>query len=156
MESAHRDFEDLCKCLNASGVEYLIVGAHALAYHGAPRFTGDFDVFVGPSPDNVQRLLRAIAEFWAPVEGVSVDELTGRGKILQMGREPWQIHVMTAISGVTWDDAWRARETDAYGETPAWFIGRAEFVRNKLASGRPKDLADVEELEATRRAEPSA
>jgi hypothetical protein len=155
MESAHQDFEDLCKCLNGHGVEYVIVGAHALALYSLPRFTGDFDVFVGPSHDNVTRLFSAIAEFWAPIEGTSVEEVASGTKILQMGREPWQIHIMTEISGVTWAEVWSGRVSDVYGSTPASFIGREEFVRNKRASGRPKDLADLAELEATERAEPS-
>lgn len=155
MESANQDFEDLCKCLNAHGVEYVIVGAHALARYALPRYTGDFDVFVGPSRDNVARLFNAISEFWAPVTGVTIEEVTAGTKVLQMGVEPWQIHIMTDISGVTWAEAWAGRVADPYGETPAFYIGRPEFIRNKRASGRPKDLADLEELAATERAEPS-
>jgi hypothetical protein len=141
--------------LNAHGVEYLIVGAHALALYALPRATGDFDVFVGPSHDNVSRLFEAIAEFWVPIEHTTVEQVTTGRKILQVGREPWQVHIMTDISGVTWDEAWRGRVAEVLGSTPAWFIGREEFLRNKRASGRLKDLADIAEVEATDRAEPS-
>ena len=100
MESANADFEDLCKCLNAHRVDYLIVGGHALAVHGAP------------------------------LEGVSLSELASGRKILQMGREPWQVHVMTEITGVSWDEAWHGRHRGTYGHTPTCYIGRAELIRN--------------------------
>ena len=141
------DFDEFIGSLNAHGVEFLVVGAYALAFHGAPRFTGDLDVFVRPTLENAERVLRAVRSFGFPVEELRPEDLTDPRRILEMGVEPVQIHVMTAISGVTWDDAWRTREPGACGEHLVAFLGREMFLRNKRAAGRPKDLADIDALE---------
>jgi hypothetical protein len=140
------DFDEFFSSLIAHGVEFLVVGAYALAYHGAPRFTGDIDVFVRPTIDNAQRLLAGVAAFGFPTDALRPDDLTDPDRILQMGVEPVQIHVMSAISGVSWDEAWAGRQTGRCGSNDLPFLGRREFVRNKRASGRLKDLADIEAL----------
>jgi hypothetical protein len=101
-----RDFDEFFGSLIAHGVDFLIVGAYALAYHGAPRFTGDIAVFVHPSKDNASQLLEALAAFGFPTGDLRPEDLTNPDRILQMGVEPVQIHVMSAISGVSWDEAW--------------------------------------------------
>jgi hypothetical protein len=102
----HKDFEDLCASLNARGVDYLIVGGYALAFHGAPRFTGDLDIFVRPSSDNVTKLLAALRDFGFRETPVDPDELLLERKVLELGRQPVQAHIMASISGVTWETAW--------------------------------------------------
>jgi hypothetical protein len=140
------DFDEFFSSLIAQHVEFLVVGAFALAYHGAPRFTGDIDVFVRPSLDNAERLIAALAAFGFPTTDLRPDDVTNPDRILQMGVEPVQIHVMSAISGVSWDEAWAGRDTGRCGSNDLPFLGRREFVKNKRASGRLKDLADIEAL----------
>jgi hypothetical protein len=140
------DFDEFFGSLIAHDVEFLIVGAYALAFHGAPRFTGDIDVFIRPTTANAERLLAAIAAFGFPSAGLRPDDLTSPDRVLRMGVEPVQIHVMSAISGVTWDEAWAGRQSGRCGSRDLPFIGRREFVANKRAAGRLKDLADIEAL----------
>ena len=140
------DFDEFFGSLSAHEVEFLIVGAYALAFHGAPRFTGDIDVFVRPTAANAEHLLAALAAFGFPTGDLRPEDVTNPDQILQLGIEPVQIHLMSAISGVEWDDAWRGRDVGRCGSRDLPFIGRREFIRNKRASGRLKDLADVEAL----------
>jgi hypothetical protein len=142
----YRDFIDLCSLLNASGVEFLIVGGYAVAFHGAPRFTGDLDILIHPTLDQVQRALAAIEEFGFPSKQAAAQDVLGQRSILQLGRQPVQIHVMTNISGVDWQTAWNSRRQGFYAGVPVFFIGREALVANKQAAGRAKDLADVEAL----------
>jgi hypothetical protein len=145
VELAH-DFDEFFGSLIAHEVEFLVVGAYALAFHGVPRFTGDIDVFIRPTTENAARLVAALTDFGFPAEQLRPEQLVEPSRILQMGVEPVQIHVMSDISGVTWDEAWAGRETGPCGTRDLPFIGRREFLRNKRASGRLKDLADIEAL----------
>ena len=141
------DFNEFIGSLSAHGVEFLVVGAYALAFHGAPRFTGDLDVFVRPTLGNTRQVLAAVRSFGFPVEELRPEDLIDPRRILEMGVEPVQIHVITAISGVSWDDAWKTRELGVCGEHTVAFLGRDAFITNKRAAGRPKDLADIDALE---------
>jgi hypothetical protein len=140
------DFDEFFGSLIASGVEFLVVGAYALAFHGAPRFTGDIDVFVRPTLENGRRLLCALEAFGFPSSGLSAAELVDPARVLQMGVEPVQIHVMSDISGVSWERAWAGREVGRCGSRDLSFIGKQEFLQDKRATGRLKDLADIEAL----------
>lgn len=144
----NEDFADLLVALDAEGVEYLLVGAFALAAHGAPRFTGDLDVWVRPSPENARRVLRALARFGAPVaaHGLTVADLSSPGGVYQMGIPPRRIDVLTAIDGVSFDEAWPGRLRGRLGNVPVPFLGLRDLVRNKRAAGRTKDLLDLELL----------
>jgi len=142
-----RDFADLCALLNAKRVDFLIVGGYAVAFHGAPRFTGDLDILIRPDAEQLDRMLGALREFGFPTDDVTATELLERHRILQLGLVPVQIHVMTSITGVKWDQAWASREPGVYGGVPVHFIGRDALLANKRAAGRTKDLADVEALE---------
>ncbi len=140
------DFDEFCALLSAHGAEFVIVGAHALAFHGAPRFTGDLDILVRPSEENGRRVLAAIAEFGFPTPPLTPADFLGGTKIVEMGVRPIQIHVMSAIDGVSWDEIWLGRETGQFGGRSVSFIGRDAFIRNKRAAGRLKDLADIDAL----------
>ena len=140
------DFDEFCGLLSARGVEFVIVGAHALAFHGAPRFTGDLDILIRPTPENGARLLTAIHEFGFPAEGLSATQLIDPRRVIEMGVVPVQIHVMAAIDGVTWDEVWAGREQGRLGSQTVPFIGREQYIRNKRAAARPKDLADLDAL----------
>ncbi len=148
------DFDEFCALLSARDVEFVIVGAHALAFHGAPRFTGDLDILVRPTEDNGRRLLAAIAAFGFPTASLTVSDIAVGKKVIEMGVPPVQIHVMSAIDGVTWDDVWATREAGKLGARTVAFIGRDAFLRNKRAAGRAKDLADIDALRDPSRPEP--
>ena len=140
------DFDEFCALLSAHEVEFVIVGAYALGFHGAPRFTGDLDILVRPTEENGERLLAAITAFGFPTPPVTPADIVIGRKVIEMGVAPVQIHVMSQIDGVTWEEVWASRELGPFGSQSLPFIGRAEFLRNKRAAGRPKDLADVEAL----------
>jgi hypothetical protein len=140
------DFDEFCGLLLAHHVEFTVVGAYALAFHGAPRFTGDLDVFVRPTAANGQRLLDAIAHFGFPTAPLTPSDIASGGKVIELGVVPVQLHIMSHIDGVTWDEVWESREMGPLGAQQVPFIGRDAFLRNKLAAGRAKDLADIEAL----------
>ncbi|MCL4849019.1 MAG: hypothetical protein KJ066_20895 [Acidobacteria bacterium] len=144
------DFDEFIGSLTAHGVEFVVVGAYALAFHGAPRFTGDLDILIRPTLDNAARLLAAVAAFGFPVTELSPAAISDGRRMLQMGVPPVQIHVMSAISGVEWDEVWSDRVEGPLGGHSVHFLGRDTFLRNKRAAGRPKDLADIDALEPGR------
>ena len=141
------DFDEFIACLTAHGVEFVIVGAYALAYHGAPRFTGDLDVLVRPTIDNASRLLKALEVFGFPTVELTPEGIADRRRMLEMGVPPVQIHVMSAISGIEWEEVWADHVEGPFGERTVPYIGRDSLIRNKRAAGRPKDLSDVDALE---------
>lgn len=146
--SLNEDFLDLLAELAAVDATYVIVGGHALAFHGAPRATGDIDVFIRPDRENGERVLSALRAFGAPVDAhqLTADDLTRPGTVYQVGLPPRRIDVLTAIDGCSFAEAWAGRsEVELDGHRVA-FLGRREFVINKKASGRPKDLLDLELL----------
>lgn len=140
------DFSEFCGLLLAHRVEFVVVGAHALAFHGAPRFTGGLDIFVRPTASNGERVLSAIQAFGFPAEAVTSADVASGGKVIQLGVAAVQINAMSAIDGVSWAEVRDTRESGALGPHEVPFIGREAFLRNKRAAGRPKDLADVDAL----------
>jgi hypothetical protein len=149
LERLHDDFRDLLILFADGGVEFVIVGAYALALHGAPRASGDIDLFVRASPDNAERVLAALAHFGAPLAGagVSAADFARPGLVYQIGLPPRRIDVLTEISGVTFEEAWASRATADLEGRAIGFIGRAALIKNKRAAARPQDLADVARLE---------
>jgi hypothetical protein len=146
------DFVDLIRCLRAEACDFLVVGAHALAVHGAPRATGDLDVLVRPDEANAARVVRALVRFGAPLSahGISQQDFATPGTVYQMGLPPRRIDILTQISGVDFDEAAADPVSGSFGGEPVRCIGLAALITNKRASGRAKDLADVEVLEALR------
>jgi hypothetical protein len=142
------DFRDMLGLLKKHGVEFLLVGAHALAAHSTPRATGDIDLWVRATPDNAQRLWDALTEFGAPLAKATREDFAQPGDGLHIGVPPWRIDILTKISGITFDEAWPNRiEAQVLGHKIA-VIGRKELIQNKRAAGRDKDLLDVKQLEA--------
>jgi len=141
-----RDFKELLVLLNSHHVEYILVGAYALAFYGAPRFTGDLDVFVKPDPENAERLMAAMEDFGFGSVGLSRDDFEKADQVIQLGVPPVRIDLITGISGVSWSAADAdAVHADLSG-VPVRFISRDHFLINKRAAGRKKDLADIEAL----------
>jgi hypothetical protein len=143
-----KDLREFIELLNSHKVDYLIVGAHALAWHGLPRYTKDIDFFVNPEPANVDRLLTALDQFGFGSLGLASDDFLVPDRVIQLGREPHRIDLLTGISGVTWAECWHSKVRGEMDGIPVPFLGRDAFVRNKRASGRPQDLADASRLEA--------
>jgi len=145
----HRDFEDFLHALCNASADFLVVGAYAMAFHGVPRATGDIDVLVRPTPGNARRVWQALVEFGAPLAaaGLTVEDLFTPGTVYQMGVPPRRIDLLTDITGVTFDEAWATRAAREIGGRTVHFIGREALAKNKRATGRPKDLADLEILE---------
>lgn len=140
------DFKDLLVLFNKHKVEYLIVGAYALAYHGVPRYTGDIDILVKPDAGNAQRIMSALSEFGFGSVGLKKEDFETAGKVVQLGAPPVRIDVITSITGVSWEKAFSGRVNGKYGGIPVLYIGRDEFIVNKKALNRKKDIADVEAL----------
>ncbi len=141
------DFKDLLSEFNAHRVEYLVVGAHALAAYGRVRATGDLDVWVRPDAENAKRVVEALAAFGAPIHDLSADDLTRPGTIFQIGVAPVRIDVLTGIDAVEFDEAWQARFPAQFAGQPVSVLSVQHLIRNKRAVGRAQDLADVEWLE---------
>ena len=142
-----KDWREFIELLNSHRVEYLIVGAHALAFHAHPRNTGDLDIFVRRTPENAERVERVLRAFGFSSSGLSAADIERPDQIVQLGFAPNRIDVITSITGVTFDEAWRGRVASELDGIPVQFIGRDAFLRNKRATGRTKDLADAAELE---------
>ena len=124
-----------------------MVGAYALAFYGRPRATGDLDVWVEATPDNATRVVRGLRGFGAPLAGVSEADFATPGVVYKIGVPPGRIDVLTDLTGLTFEDAWPGRVRGSFGELEVDFIGRDAFIRNKRATGRPKDLGDIDGLE---------
>jgi len=140
------DLREFIELLNSHCVEYLIVGGHAVAFHGHPRFTGDIDFFVRMTSLNAQRLLAVLNDFGFGGLGITERDLLEPKRILQLGQPPNRIDILTSISGVDFDSAWESRVKSSMDDQPVIMIGWNELLRNKKAAGRQKDLADVEKL----------
>ena len=141
-----QDFKELFALLNAHGVEYVIVGGYALAYHGAPRYTGDMDVFVKADMQNASRILATLSDFGFESRGLTVEDFALPDKVVQLGYSPVRVDIVTSITGVSWDDARSGAIADLYGDVPVIYIGREHLIANKRSVGRRKDLADLEAL----------
>jgi hypothetical protein len=140
------DFKELLELFNRHSVEYLVVGGYALAFHGAPRVTGDIDLFVKPTSENARRILAALDEFGFGSLNLSKDDFTTPGMVVQLGVPPVRIDIITRVSGVSWEKADAGKVPGYYGDTPVFFISREDFIANKRATGRAKDAADIEAL----------
>jgi hypothetical protein len=143
-----KDSREFIELLNSHEVEFLVVGGHAVAFHGHPRFTGDIDFWIRPRADNAARLLSALRSFGFGELALTEDDFTQPDKIVQLGHPPNRIDLLTSISGVSFEEAWTAREKGDLDGLAVHFLGWKALIENKRACGRAKDLADVAKLEA--------
>jgi hypothetical protein len=139
------DYETLLALLNEARARFLIVGGYAVAFHSTPRFTKDIDLLVKPSRANARRVRGALEEFVGPID-VSLERLSKPGLVLMMGLPPTRVDVLTAIDGVTFDQAWKGRVKGKYGEESVFYIGIDALIRTKKTVGRDQDRADVRRL----------
>ena len=140
------DFRDLLKLFNAHKVEFVVIGGYALAFHGAPRYTGDLDIFVKPDPENAQRIMKALGAFGFGSLELTAEDFQSPDRVIQLGVPPVRIDILTSVTNITWETAAANRIEGKYGDVVVFYMGRAEFVANKRAVGRKKDLADLEAL----------
>lgn len=140
------DFVDLLRAFADADVRFLVVGAYALALHGRPRATGDLDIWIEATPENAIRVMRALVRFGAPLSDVSEADFSREGIVYQIGLPPGRIDILTELTGVAFAEAWPERQRGQFGDIDVDFIGRAAFIQNKKATGRPRDLGDIEGL----------
>ena len=143
------DFQDMLSALSAQNAEFLIVGAYALAAYGHPRATGDMDIWIRSTPQNAQRVYLALANFGAPLQDLTTDDLQTPDTVFQVGVAPRRIDILTSIDGVQFDEAWPQRHKVTLGAADIFVLSRTHLIQNKKAAGRPKDQADVAALEST-------
>ncbi len=143
-----RDLSEFIASLNSNGVEYVIVGAFALAFHGFPRYTGDLDILVRRSRENAEKLASAIAAFGFTSAGLSAADFLERDRVIQLGIAPNRVDLLTSITGVEFEEVWRDRIPSEMEGLPVAFIDKASLIKNKQATGRAQDRADLEALGA--------
>ena len=147
----NEDFRDLLQVFVEGDVRFLVVGAYALAVHGLPRATGDLDVWIEPTPQNASKAYAALARFGAPLGDLAEQDLATPGTVFQIGVIPRRIDVLTQLTGVDFASAWPHRITGTYAQIHFPVIGRDQLIQNKRATGRPKDLVDLDALNQLRR-----
>lgn len=150
MEGLTRDFLDLLALLEKHGVRFIVVGGYAVAAHGHPRYTKDLDVWVEPTADNAARVVAALEEFGFSSLGLTASDFSEPGVVIQLGREPGRVDLLTSVSGVEFAAAYPHRLMATFGTSAVPVLDRASLIVNKRAAGRPQDLADVTKLEKER------
>jgi hypothetical protein len=141
------DWKEFLSTLLSENTKFLLIGAHALAFHVEARLTEDLDVFVEPSAENAERVMRALSRFGFGNLISDADELSTPGQVFMLGRKPWRIDILTGIDGVTFEEAWESRVRADFHGIDLFVIGRAALLKNKRATGRKKDQVDVALLE---------
>lgn len=143
----HPDFKEFIQLLNAHDVQYLVVGGYAVALHGHPRYTKDLDVWIEADPENIGCLLEALREFGFGSLELDVDDFLEPGTVVQLGRPPQRIDILTELDGVVFNDCHAARQDVILEDVCVSFIGLDALRKNKKSSGRHQDLADLEQLQ---------
>jgi hypothetical protein len=130
--------------LNKNKVKYLIVGGYAFAIYAEPRYTKDMDIFLLAEERNSERVVQTLKDFGFKSLSIKIRDLIKPGRVIQMGNPPMRIDLLTSITGVKFFDAWKNKIPGKYGKQKVWFIGKKDFIKNKKASGRKKDLQDLD------------
>lgn len=141
-----KDVLEFLSLANLKKIDYIIVGAWALAFHGTPRYTGDVDILLKVSEENADKIMEVLNDFGFGGIGILKDDFLKEGQVIQLGYPPNRIDLLTEISGVKFDDAWKNKSTIKIENTNLNFLGVEELIKNKSATGRKKDIADVEIL----------
>jgi phage replication-related protein YjqB (UPF0714/DUF867 family) len=142
-----KDFRELLQLLNSKKVEYLVVGGYAVALHGYPRATGDMDIWIALSKDNAHRTVEALREFGFDTPQLKEDLFLEKEKNIRMGNPPLRIEILTSIDGVEFAECYRNKRIVTIDDIDVSFISLEDLKKNKKASGRYQDLADLEHLE---------
>ena len=142
MSDVNKDFSDFIEALNRNDVEYVIVGAFALAFLGFPRATGDIAFWIRPTKPNAEALMRALRDFGFEALGIREEDILS-GQVIQIGYPPVRIDLLTELDGVSGKEIWESRREGPYGDHAVFYLGKEIFLKNKRASDRPKDQVDV-------------
>lgn len=145
-----KDYEEFIELLNEHNVQYIVVGAYAVSYHARPRNTGDIDFFIDNSSKNISNILQVLKKFGFGELDLTPNDFKGNDNIIQLGYEPVRIDIMTGISGVSFDQAYKNKVQGKLGDQPVYFISLKDLIINKKASSRTQDKADAELLEKYR------
>jgi len=141
------DLREFLESLNCRGVEYVIVGAHSLAFHGRPRYTGDLDLLIRSTPENASKLVDLLNQFGFADSGFKESDFMESGQMIQLGRAPNRIDLLTSITGISSDEAFATRIATELDGVAVFILSKDALIRNKRAVGRAQDLADLESLE---------
>lgn len=141
-----KDFKEFIELLNNNGAKYLVIGGFAFAFYAKPRFTKDIDFFVEASEANSKKIIKALKQFGFGSMGLTDADFREPGQIIQLGYQPMRIDIVTTVTGLEFGDAWANRVTGKYGDVDCFFISKEDFIKNKQASGRPQDIADLKFL----------
>ena len=142
----NQDFKEMLRLLNGARARYLIVGAYAVIHHSEPRYTKDLDIWVDPDAKNAQRVWSALVKFGAPLRALKIEDLESDSLIYQIGIEPNRIDIITSISAVQFERAWKNRVRTTFGSIPIQVLSKSDLIRNKKSAGRPEDLLDAHRL----------
>ena len=142
-----KDLREFLELLNSGGVDYVIVGAHSLAFHGRPRYTGDLDILLRSTPEQALKIIELLKGFGFSDVDFKPTDFTEPEQIIQLGREPNRIDLLTSISGVTNDEAFSSKVLAELDGIPVFVLSKEALIRNKRAVGRPQDLADIDSLQ---------
>jgi len=141
-----KDLREFVELLNSRKIKYLLVGGHAVAFHGHPRYTGDVDFLIDTSPENAALVAAAVGDFGFASLGLKEGDFRETETIIQLGRAPNRIDLLTSLTAVSFEEAWKTRAEARLDGLPVWVISKDLLVQNKLAAGRPQDVADVARL----------
>jgi len=142
----HEDLRDLFRLLSDNGVEYVIVGGYAVAYHGYIRATKDVDILFRNDCENIARLIAALQAFGIAPDAMDTNTFSAPGRIVRIGSPPMMVELINAVSGVPFRDVWERKVRGQYGGVEVFFISKLDLLRNKKAAGRPQDIRDIEAL----------
>ena len=146
-----RDFEELLRLFNKNKVRYCIVGAFAVAFYGAPRYTKDMDILVEPERENAHKIIKSLTEFGFKSLNLTEKDFIKKKKTIQLGYEPVRIDLITSIEGCDFDEVWKGKKRGVYGNQKVFFIGFNELIKNKKKSGRKLDNVDISVLMSRKR-----
>ena len=142
-----QDFKEFIELLNKHNVQYLIVGGYALSYHSRPKFTQDIDFWIGMGNENANKILTVLEEFGFAELDIQIEDLTSANRIIQLGKEPLRIDLLTSIDGLQFIEAYKKKVSVDYLGLPTFILSLADLIKNKKTSGRKKDLQDLEWIE---------
>jgi hypothetical protein len=151
MEKVEKDYEELLRLFNKYKVKYCVVGAFAIAFYSIPRYTKDMDILVEPSTQNGEKIVNALKKFGFGTLKLSAIDFAQKGNIIQLGYEPVRIDLLTSIDGCTFENVLKNKTKGRYGNEKVYFIGARELIKNKRASKRKQDEADIEVLMAAKK-----
>ena len=141
-----KDFKEFIQLLNVKKVEYLLVGGYAVILHGYPRYTGDIDFWINPAPQNAKRVIEVLDQFGFSSLNLAVEDFTRPDQIIQLGREPYRIDLITSVEGVSFEECYSQKVVFKVDNIPIQTISKEMLKKNKKAAGRHKDLDDCEHL----------